>query len=97
FFYVNDRGRKVTREHPFEGVLPNMQRRYRETESSAVREELSRYIAVQPCPSCEGSRLRKESRHVYIDDHPLPQLVRLPIGEALAYFGALTLPGRRGE
>ncbi|WP_192035939.1 excinuclease ABC subunit UvrA [Halomonas sp. YLGW01] len=97
FSYVNDRGRQVNREHPFEGVLPNMQRRYRETESSMVREELSRYIAEQPCPSCQGSRLRKESRHVYIDDRPLPQLVSLPIGEAMRYFEALSLPGRRGE
>lgn len=97
FHYVNDRGRKVTREHPFEGVLPNMQRRYRETESSMVREDLARHIAVQPCPTCQGSRLRKESRHVYIDDNTLPQLVRLPIGEALTYFGELRLPGRRGE
>ncbi|TLF49518.1 excinuclease ABC subunit UvrA [Halomonas urmiana] len=97
FHYVNDRGRKVTREHPFEGVLPNMQRRYRETESSMVREDLARHIAVQPCPTCHGSRLRRESRHVYIDDNTLPQLVRLPIGEALAYFGELSLPGRRGE
>ncbi|QFU03188.1 UvrABC system protein A [Halomonas sp. THAF5a] len=97
FHYVNDRGRKVTREHPFEGVLPNMQRRYRETESSMVREDLARHIAVQPCPTCHGSRLRKESRHVYIDDNTLPELVRLPIGEALAYFAELSLPGRRGE
>ncbi|CAM3513941.1 excinuclease ABC subunit UvrA [Halomonas lysinitropha] len=97
FSYVNDRGRKVTREHPFEGVLPNMQRRYRETESSMVREDLARHIAVQPCPTCHGSRLRRESRHVYIDDRTLPQLVRLPIGEALSYFGALSLPGRKGE
>ncbi len=97
FSYVNDRGRKVTREHPFEGVLPNMQRRYRETESSMVREDLARHIAVQPCPTCHGSRLRREARHVYIDDHTLPQLVHLPIGEALSYFGTLSLPGRKGE
>ncbi|MDR9439346.1 MAG: excinuclease ABC subunit UvrA [Halomonas sp.] len=97
FHYVNDRGRKVTREHPFEGVLPNMQRRYRETESSMVREDLARHIAVQPCPTCHGSRLRREARHVYIDDRTLPQLVHLPIGEALAYFGELSLPGRKGE
>ena len=97
FSYVNDRGRKVTREHPFEGVLPNMQRRYRETESSMVREELSRYIADRPCPSCHGSRLRLESRHVFIDDRTLPQIVELPIGEAWDYFRQLTLPGRRGE
>ncbi|MCG6659447.1 excinuclease ABC subunit UvrA [Halomonas campisalis] len=97
FHYVNDRGRKVTREHPFEGVLPNMQRRYRETESSMVREELARYIAERPCPSCHGSRLRLESRHVFIDDRTLPQVVRLPIGEAWDYFRRLTLPGRKGE
>ena len=97
FSYVNDRGRQVTREHPFEGVLPNMQRRYRETESSMVREDLSRYIAVQPCPSCNGSRLRKESRHVYVDDQTLPELVGLPIGEAMRYFASLSLPGRKGE
>ncbi|QTF92497.1 excinuclease ABC subunit UvrA [Halomonas sp. BM-2019] len=97
FEYVNDRGRKVTRHHPFEGVLPNLQRRYRETESSLVREELARYIAVQPCPGCDGSRLRKASRHVYIDERTLPQMVHLPIGEARAYFKALELPGRRGQ
>lgn len=97
FHYVNDRGRKVTRHHPFEGVLPNLQRRYRETESSMVREELARYIAVQPCPACHGSRLRKESRHVFIDGHTLPQMVHLPIGEAWRYFKTLELPGRRGE
>ncbi|MFC2993526.1 MULTISPECIES: excinuclease ABC subunit UvrA [Halomonas] len=97
FHYVNDRGRKVTRQHPFEGVLPNLQRRYRETESNMVREELARYIAVQPCPTCQGSRLRKESRHVFIDERNLPEMVRLPIGEAWHYFKALALPGRRGE
>ncbi|SDK47521.1 excinuclease ABC subunit UvrA [Billgrantia gudaonensis] len=97
FHYVNDRGRKVTREHPFEGVLPNMQRRYRETESSMVREELARYIAERPCPTCSGSRLRKEARHVFVDGHSLPDLVALPIGEAWEYFSRLTLPGRKGE
>ena len=74
-----------------------MQRRYRETESTMVREELARYIAVQPCPTCQGSRLRKESRNVFIDDHTLPEIVHLPIGEAWRYFGELALPGRRGE
>lgn len=97
FTYVNDRGKTVVREHPFEGVLPNMRRRYRETESSTVREELARYIAVQPCKTCEGSRLRKESRHVFVDGTTLPDVVRLPIGEAQRYFSALSLPGRKGE
>lgn len=97
FVYVGDRGRKVTREHAFEGVLPNMQRRYRETESNMVRDDLSKYIAVQPCATCSGSRLRKESRHVYVDDHNIAEIVRFPIGEAWRYFADLTLPGRKGE
>ncbi|WP_075880973.1 excinuclease ABC subunit UvrA [Vreelandella massiliensis] len=97
FSYVSDRGRKVTREHPFEGVLPNLQRRYRETESSMVRDDLAKYIAVQSCATCQGSRLRKESRHVYVDDHNIAAIVRFPIGDALRYFAALSLPGRKGE
>lgn len=97
FVYVGDRGRKVTREHAFEGVLPNMQRRYRETESNMVRDDLAKYIAVQPCATCSGSRLRKESRHVYVDDHNIAEIVRFPIGEAWRYFADLSLPGRKGE
>lgn len=97
FSYVNDRGRKVTREHPFEGVLPNLERRYRETESSMVRDDLAKYLAVRPCPSCDGSRLKREARHVFVDDHNLPQITQLPVGEAWNYFRELTLPGRKGE
>ncbi|NOG32349.1 excinuclease ABC subunit UvrA [Halomonas sp. TBZ9] len=97
FSYVSDRGRKVTREHPFEGVLPNLQRRYRETESNMVRDDLVKYIAVQPCATCSGSRLRKESRHVFVDDHTIADIVHFPIGEAWRYFATLTLPGRKGE
>ncbi|MBT2774513.1 excinuclease ABC subunit UvrA [Halomonas sp. ISL-60] len=97
FVYVGDRGRKVTREHTFEGVLPNMQRRYRETESNMVRDDLVKYIAVQPCATCNGSRLRKESRHVYVDDHNIAEIVRFPIGDAWRYFADLSLPGRKGE
>ncbi|MBR2513321.1 MAG: excinuclease ABC subunit UvrA [Halomonas sp.] len=97
FTYVGDRGRKVTREHAFEGVLPNMQRRYRETESNMVRDDLAKYIAVQPCATCSGSRLRKESRHVYVDDQNIADIVRLPIGDAWRYFADLSLPGRKGE
>ncbi|PAU70742.1 excinuclease ABC subunit UvrA [Vreelandella alkaliphila] len=97
FVYVGDRGRKVTREHAFEGVLPNMQRRYRETESNMVRDDLAKYIAVQPCATCGGSRLRKESRHVFVDDHNIADIVHLPIGEAWRYFAELSLPGRKGE
>ncbi|HCR97056.1 MULTISPECIES: excinuclease ABC subunit UvrA [Halomonas] len=97
FAYVGDRGRKVTREHAFEGVLPNMQRRYRETESNMVREDLAKYIALQPCATCHGTRLRKESRHVFVDDRNIADVVRTPIGEAQRYFATLSLPGRKGE
>ena len=97
FSYVNDRGRKVTREHPFEGVLPNLERRYRETESSMVRDDLSKYLAVRPCPTCDGTRLKREARHVFIDGNNLPTLTRMPVGEAWDYFRQVTLPGRKGE
>ena len=97
FTYVNDRGDKVVREHPFEGIIPNMQRRYRETESQAVREELSKYIAVQPCKSCNGSRLRTEARHVFINGTTLPQVAERSIGDALSFFQTLELEGQRAQ
>lgn len=97
FRYVNSRGQVVERAHPFEGVVPNLERRYRETESQAMREELARHLSTQPCPACLGSRLRRSARHVFINEKTLPELVRLPVGEACDYFGSLTLPGRRGE
>ena len=97
FIYINDRGDKVTRSHPFEGVIPNMERRYRETESQMVREELAKYLSIQPCPSCHGARLREEARHVSIADKHIQDIVRLPIGEAYSYYGELALEGRKGE
>ena len=97
FKYVNSRGQIIERAHPFEGVIPNLERRYRETESQAMRDELARYLNQQPCPDCGGSRLRRSARHVFIDDQPLPSIVRMPVGEAFHYFGKLSLPGRRGE
>ncbi|ANF59351.1 excinuclease ABC subunit UvrA [Halotalea alkalilenta] len=97
FSYVNDRGKQVTRHHPFEGVLPNLERRYRDTDSNTVRDELAKYIAIRPCPNCEGSRLRREARNVFVDDRPLPSVVRMPIGEAQALFSTMRLPGRKGE
>lgn len=97
FSYVNDRGKQVTRHHPFEGVLPNLERRYRDTDSNTVRDELAKYIAIRPCPNCEGSRLRREARNVFVDDRPLPSMVRMPIGEAQALFSTMQLPGRKGE
>ena len=97
FQYVNDRGSIVTKSHPFEGVLNNLERRYRETESDMVREDLAKYLNMQPCPSCHGTRLRRDARHVYIDERTLPELVRLPIGSACEYFSALHLSGKQGE
>jgi len=97
FKYVNSRGQIIERDHPFEGVIPNLERRYRETESQAMRDELARYLNQQYCPDCQGSRLRRSARHVFIDDQPLPAIVRMPVGEAFHYFGQLALPGRRGE
>ncbi|GGC03567.1 UvrABC system protein A [Marinobacterium zhoushanense] len=97
FQYVNDRGTVVTKSHPFEGVLNNLERRYRETESEMVREDLAKYLNMQPCPSCQGTRLRRDARHVYIDQRTLPELVRLPIGSARDYFTGLKLSGKQGE
>ncbi|MGB0662965.1 MAG: excinuclease ABC subunit UvrA [Pontibacterium sp.] len=97
FKYVNDRGDIINKHHPFEGVIHNLERRYRETESDVVREDLARYLNMQPCPSCNGSRLRRDARHVFINEQTLPELVKLPIGEAHRYFNALSLPGKRGE
>ncbi len=97
FHYLNERGNSNTRTHPFEGIIRNMERRYRETESHAVREELSRYISSHPCPSCDGSRLNEAARHVFIGETNLPGISALPVGKALAFFERLTLPGKRGE
>ncbi len=97
FRYLNDRGDIVKRSHPFEGIIPNLERRYRETESNSVREELAKYLATQPCPDCRGTRLRREARHVWVGEKTLPAVTSLPVGDACAYFADLTLPGRRGE
>jgi len=97
FRYLNDRGDIINKAHPFEGVLNNLERRYRETESDTVREDLAKYLNMQPCPSCHGSRLRRDARHVFIDQHTLPEIVSKPIGEGLAYFEQLHLPGKQGE
>ncbi|MDR6936480.1 excinuclease ABC subunit UvrA [Luteibacter sp. 3190] len=97
FRYITDRGGKVTREHKFEGILPNLERRYRETESTAVREELARYISDHPCPDCGGQRLNPAARNVFVADRAIPELTSLAIDNALAFFETLALPGWRGE
>ncbi len=97
FSYVNDRGDVIQRRHRFEGVIPNMERRYKETDSSMVRENLQRFLTVRDCPTCGGTRLREESRHVFIDGTALPSLTDRSIEDSLSYFTGLDLPGRRGE
>lgn len=95
FVYVNDRGDKVKRKHAFEGVLNNMARRYKETESNSVRDELAKYINTRPCVECEGSRLRREARYVFLDKTNLPMVSEKSIGEALAFFEEIKLSGQR--
>ena len=97
FTYITDSGARTQRKHRFEGIVPNLERRYRETESAAVREELSKYISERPCPACEGARLNRSARNVFVADRPLQSIVVLPIDEALGFFGQLQLPGWRGE
>lgn len=97
FNYINTRGDTVKRSHPFEGVIPNMERRYRETESQMVREDLAGYQTNQSCPSCNGSRLREASRNVFVDDRTLPEVTCLPVGELLDYFSNVEIEGKRGE
>ncbi len=97
FVYINERGDKMTRSHSFEGVIPNLQRRYHETESDSVRDDLSQYISVQSCPECDGSRLNRSARNVFIAEQTLPEVVTYPIAECLKYFETLELPGSRGE
>ncbi|MEZ5608869.1 MAG: excinuclease ABC subunit UvrA [Rhodocyclaceae bacterium] len=97
FRYMADNGRMVLKEHPFEGILPNLERRLRETDSQAVREELSKYRATQRCPACHGSRLRSEARHVLIGGHPLHEVAAMPLGAAHAFFAQLALEGARAR
>ncbi len=97
FSYVNDRGDVYQRSHVFEGVIPNLERRYRDTESNSVREELIKFLSTMKCPECEGARLRQAARHVYIDNRTLPQITELPVGEAWDYFTALKFTGGKQE
>jgi excinuclease ABC subunit A len=97
FSYTSDSGARHQRKHRFEGIVPNLERRYRETESAAVREELAKYISERSCTDCGGARLNRAARNVFVADRPLPSLVVLPVDESLAFFKALNLPGWRGE
>ncbi|MBN8480424.1 MAG: excinuclease ABC subunit UvrA [Xanthomonadales bacterium] len=97
FNYVMENGGKVTRKHRFEGIIPNLERRYRETESPAVREEIAKFISPRACPDCGGQRLNPSARNVFVGDSNLPALSALPIGQSLGWFEQLVLPGWRGE
>ncbi|MBE3653152.1 excinuclease ABC subunit UvrA [Vibrio navarrensis] len=97
FKYINDRGDIRVKRHPFEGILNTLERRYRDTESNSVREELVKYISTKPCASCGGTRLRLEARNVFINDTTLPQIVELSIADALAFFANLKLEGQRAQ
>jgi excinuclease ABC subunit A len=97
FSYREQSGKRARKRHPFEGILPNLTRRYRETESAMVREELTRYLGVRPCPACEGTRLNRAARYVFVAERSLPQVAHLTVGRALEFFTQLNLAGWRGE
>ncbi|NOI82979.1 excinuclease ABC subunit UvrA [Vibrio tubiashii] len=97
FKYINDRGDIRVKRHPFEGILNTLERRYRDTESNAVREDLAKYISTKTCSSCDGSRLRLEARNVFIGDTTLPEIVELSIADALGFFASLQLEGQRAQ
>ena len=95
FKYINDKGNTYTREIPFEGIIPNMERRYRETESNMVREDLSKFLSSQACPDCAGTRLRKDARFVFVQGISLPQITEMTVTKAVEYFADLQLSGNR--
>ncbi len=97
FRYLTEGGGSVQRKHRFEGIVPNLERRYRETESPVVREELAKFISTRPCPECGGQRLNRSARNVFVAERGLAALTALPIDQSLAFFQELQLGGWRGE
>ena len=95
FFYANSRGMQIKKQHRFEGVLPNLDRRYHETESGAVREELTKFLNSHACPDCDGTRLNRTARNVFIADRSLPEITALSIGHAREFFDDMKLDGWR--
>src|SRR3989449_11082677 len=95
FSYLSERGRTIVKEHAFEGILPSLERRYEETDSLVVREELAKYLNAKACPACEGTRLRPEARHVKVDDRAIYEVSGLPLKQALEFFRQLKLPGAK--
>ncbi|MBW8313087.1 MAG: excinuclease ABC subunit UvrA [Rhizobium sp.] len=97
FTYLTESGGRTQRKHKFEGIVPNLERRYRETESQVVKEELAKFISDRPCPDCGGARLNRSARNVFVADRNLSQLTKLPVDESLEFFSHLSLAGWRGE
>jgi excinuclease ABC subunit A len=97
FSYINDRGDTYCRKHGFEGVIPNLERRYRDTDSQMVREDLAKYLSTQACPDCSGTRLCRDARHVFINKRTLPEITALSVSDSLDYLLNLKLKGRQGE
>jgi excinuclease ABC subunit A len=97
FRYPEGGGKLGKRKHKFEGILPNLERRHTETESATVREELAKYLGLRACPDCEGTRLNRSARHVYVGERNLPSITTLPVARALAFFDGLQVAGWRGE
>ena len=97
FTYVGQKGQVYQKTHPFEGILNNLERRYRDTDSNSVREELMKYLSTRACPSCDGARLNEAARHVFVDDKNLSEITEWAIGDTLAFFTELNLPGKQGQ
>jgi excinuclease ABC subunit A len=97
FRYSEGKGKTSRQRHPFEGILPNLERRYRETESLTVREELAKYLGTRPCPDCSGTRLNRAARFVFVAERSLPETAHMTVGTALEFFSSLSLAGWRGE
>ena len=99
FQYLSDRGKPIVREHAFEGIIPNLERRYRETDSIMVREELAKYLNSKPCPECDGTRLRREARHVKVgppgNERAIYEVSNWPLKETGEFFRDLKLEGQR--
>jgi len=95
FHYAGERGQRHVREHPFEGIIPNIERRWRETDSAVVKEELSGYMTTAPCPDCEGTRLRREARNVFVAGRSIHDIGHMPLNAATAFFERLNLEGAR--
>jgi len=97
FRYADGQGKTVRKKHPFEGILPNLERRFKETESATVREELAKYLGTRPCADCKGTRLNRAARNVFVAERTLPDVAHLAVGDALTFFRSLNLAGWRGE